>query len=543
MPVMAGIRMTPAPAKLAIGKGILFAILSAEAIALFVVRLAGTLQFNNFAFFDTGSNLTVQYLISRGLRPTIDFVYHYGLLPLLFGRIWFHLFGLTPIACVAAMPLVDLLIVLGLARFAANIRLNLAGVLMILLTAPLTIPSSFLNLTHGIEPVFLINALASQAAGKRRSALALATATLFVKPSMAFFLGFVLLGFIIVECLRHSAVPLRAFTSQVYPAVLVGVAIGSILAGSFGMAAVVRSIIPSEGFAMYRVQGFGLFNTAGRSFLSPIGIPWSYYLVNTAGPWIFYTIILVVAAIIAMRMASSSHSEIPAADRTSELVVTCALLHLSFMFFFFGNELSWIYYFYIPVLGLAVAARLGLRWELLVTCLAFAIPLSKVNKLLLQRLAPPVQETSRPAQNITAASPAISALPVEPGFTYQLWHTTSPSPETAGLWASRTEREEWARVLKMVRGNRASILEYNGCADLLFPEFMPPVTLFLVRAGVNQADLSRKLSQVNNSLMLVMPQWQRGLLDDVPEIGALVRRDFISVFQGESFIVYARRKS
>lgn len=48
-----------------------------------------------FAFNDGGANLTVQYLMSRGLVPSVDFGYHYGLLPLLMGKLWFWLFGLS----------------------------------------------------------------------------------------------------------------------------------------------------------------------------------------------------------------------------------------------------------------------------------------------------------------------------------------------------------------------------------------------------------------------------------------------------------------
>src|SRR5277367_3893806 len=238
MQAMIWIPMVPAPDRLVIPRGFLFALLSVEALALFVIQLAGTLQFNNFAFFDTGSNLTVQYLISHGLSPTLDFDYHYGLLPLLFGRVWFSVWGLTPIACVAAVPLIDAFIVWGFVRFAANLKVNLSGVLVILLTASLTIPSSLLNLTHGIEPVFLLHALADQSGGNRRRALAFATGALFVKPSMAYFIGFVLFSFIVADCLRGRERPLTALISETYPAVLVGIAIATILVASFGPAPV-----------------------------------------------------------------------------------------------------------------------------------------------------------------------------------------------------------------------------------------------------------------------------------------------------------------
>jgi len=55
--------LTPAPARLAIGTGLLVTILTIETCVLFALRLAGTLQFNTLAFFDTGANLTVQYRV------------------------------------------------------------------------------------------------------------------------------------------------------------------------------------------------------------------------------------------------------------------------------------------------------------------------------------------------------------------------------------------------------------------------------------------------------------------------------------------------
>jgi len=132
---------------------------------------------------------------------------------------------------------------------------------------------------------------------------------------------------------------------------------------------------------------------------------------------------------------------------------------------------------------------------------------------------------------------------METGFGYRLWFTTSRSPETAGLWTTADERAEWIRVLATIRGHRAAMLDYFGCASLMFPEFSPPVTFSLVPGEYIPAALSREVSQLEESSMIVMPQWQIRLLDDVPEIGALVRRDFDPVFQGKWFIVYSRRSS
>ena len=535
------IRPTPAPDRLAISQRLLFAVLAVEAVAIFVYRLPQTLTFNDFAFFDTGSNLTAQYLISHGYRPALDFGYPYGLLPLLFGRVWFGVFGLTPIACVAVTPLMDILMIWGFVRFAANLKLNLAGVLIILLTATLTIPSSFLNLTHIIETVLLIHALADQAGGNRRRALALATAALFVKPSMAYFLGFVLIGFIAVDCLRDRR-PLHSLVAETYPAALVGVAIGSILAAIFGLAPVVLSVTASQGRSMYRARGYGFFNGAGRLFLAPPGVPWSFYFVNKAGPWIVYTIVLVMAALFIARKGWNAFGDAKQADRTPEVILTCAALYLAFILFFFGNESSWTYYFFMVVLGLAAAARLGIHWEVLVACLAFAIPMIKVDKGIIQRLAPSRQEAS--TDNASPKSDTLSApaSPMESGFGYKLWSTTSPSPETAGLWATSAERAEWIEILTLIRGHSAAMLDYFGCASLLFPEFSPPTTFSLVPGEYIPVALSRVLSQLEASSRIVMPRWQSQLLDRIPEIGALLSRDFIPVFQGNWFIVYSRRQ-
>ena len=104
---------------------------------------------------------------------------------------------------------------------------------------------------------------------------------------------------------------------------MVGTAIAILLAASFGLAPVVRSMIPSEGLVMYRAEGFGFFNGAGRSFLAPPGAPWSYYLANVAGPWIAYTIILAIIALIIAPLALKGLGAAEQTDRTPEIVLSC----------------------------------------------------------------------------------------------------------------------------------------------------------------------------------------------------------------------------
>ncbi|MGD0116817.1 MAG: hypothetical protein ABSD30_02050, partial [Candidatus Binatus sp.] len=75
--------------------------LSVEAVVLNLLQLPGSLNFG-FLFGDTGANITAQYLVANGYRPAVDFGYHYGLLPLLLGHVWFSVTGASPIAYQAA---------------------------------------------------------------------------------------------------------------------------------------------------------------------------------------------------------------------------------------------------------------------------------------------------------------------------------------------------------------------------------------------------------------------------------------------------------
>jgi hypothetical protein len=522
---------------------LLFGILSIEAIALFIARLPGTLQFNNFAFFDIGANLTVQYLTAHGYRPAVDFSYHYGLLPLLFGRAWFALFGLTPNACVATVPFFDLLTIWGLVRFAKNLRAGPAGVFLLVLNASLIIPSSFLNLTHAIEPIFIIHAVADQSAGNRRRALALAAACVFVKPSMAFFLGGILIIFIFVHALRVGAPPITEIFRESYPAIALGGMLTAAFGLTYGSRSLLHTILPLEGISMYRAQGFGFFNRAGRLFLAPPGSPWTYYLANPAGPWLLYTAALIVGAMFAIRPASQKVAERLGAGRACETVATCAFLHISFLSFFFGNEFSWLYYFYIPVLGLAAAARFGCKWALTAILIALSLPASKAGKAVILRMATAGRQNVVDLAQPSEQTPKIAALPVEAGFTVQLWTSTRPSLKTAGLWAAPSEREEWTAVRALTENHHTAILAYYGCASLLFPQFDPPVSLYLVPGGIDPSELAREIDQLNSADMVVMPRWQSGLLDEEPAIGKLIRRNFAISHDGPAFLVFAHRKN
>ncbi|HEY2526200.1 MAG TPA: hypothetical protein VGI29_14150, partial [Candidatus Binataceae bacterium] len=158
------------------------------AYALF--RLPTDLGFDANAFGDRGDFLSIAYLVGHGSRPAIDFGYHWGLLPIMLAQAWFALFGATAQANEAIMVVCALMVAIGMARMAAALRLGAPGIGLLMLAMPFAFPT--FTLTYALEAALLSNALAEQAARRRSSALALATASCFVNPSMAYLYGFVL---------------------------------------------------------------------------------------------------------------------------------------------------------------------------------------------------------------------------------------------------------------------------------------------------------------------------------------------------------------
>src|SRR5580704_7565873 len=107
---------------------------SLETLAISFARLSESMRFDRFAFCDHGANLTLQYLIAQGLRPSIDFGYHYGLLPALVGRIWFGLFGATPWSYQAAMVIAELLCAWAIAKILSQLKVGGVGLALAFIT-------------------------------------------------------------------------------------------------------------------------------------------------------------------------------------------------------------------------------------------------------------------------------------------------------------------------------------------------------------------------------------------------------------------------
>jgi hypothetical protein len=164
----------------------LLVLFSLELLAINLARFPESMRFDRYAFCDHGANLTLQYLIANGLRPSLDFGYHYGLLPALVGRIWFGFFGATPWAYQGAMVVADLLCAWAIAKILSQLKIGAIGLALAFITLGYPFQAIYINFAHAIEAVLLCHALAEQARGSRANALALAAAATFSKPTMGF---------------------------------------------------------------------------------------------------------------------------------------------------------------------------------------------------------------------------------------------------------------------------------------------------------------------------------------------------------------------
>ncbi len=438
-----------------------------EAIVLALLQLPGSLDWTTFAFMDQGANLSVQTLLDRGLVPTVDFGYTYGLLPLLIGRFWFGLLGATPVAYAAMMVIVNLLIAWGLARCLAALKAGPTGVALVVATMPWAALYSYINLAHAFEATLICHAVAVHASGRRPRALALLTACLFAKPVMAYVYGLLLVLLII----RHEwAGGVRGVVRALAPAAAIGVILLALCGCWFGAKPVVNTLLPLAGAANYRYMNYGFFRGIGRRFWLPENVWPAYYLRSPAGHYLAGTVVLAAAAAAAvLRLARRS----PATeDFGDEIVACCGIMHLTFLTTFYAAWMSWTYYYYILIIGLASLARRGGRAAMVVLLIVAAALVS--DRYLL-------------------------------GSVRYGWRNYRPTADTAWLWANADEREEWHRVREIMGDQPGSMLTtQGGCVELLVPGFARPENVFICRGIPLASELERKLDQVASAKVIVI---------------------------------------
>jgi hypothetical protein len=482
----------------------LFLLFAGVAVVFFFVRAPQMLTLDRFAFGDQGANFTVDYLAAHGLRPQVDFGYPYGLLSISIGRPLFRFFGYTTTAYELATLLTIGCIAWAFATIASCRKFGSIAIALTAVAMPLAIPAMYSNLAHCAESSLISLGLAQHARGNRANALAFATAACFAKPAIGYVYGLLLLVMIAREWKRSGASPF-AMLLQTAPAIVVGIALILVMTFSFGLDSLLHTIVSIRGMEIYRTAGFGIMGV-GRDFWHPPHARIGYYIGTPAGFWIVATVwILWRGAAAAIRLA-----RIDTGDISVELVACIAAMQAAFVFVMFGNAWSWSYYSYFLVIGAALSVgsgsvAAGASAGLLALLALFAV-----------------------GNSVVAA--------------YRDYAATRVYPDTAGLRVTQAEYLEWHAALDLARGPRAVMLANNGGAALMFPQFEPPVAVYLMPANTLPADLTRVAAQLAGAAVIVRKTpdyWEKDTLSEYPELGPAMQGTR-TVLDGRYFVVSER---
>lgn len=481
---------------------LMLALFATEVVVVQVWSLPTSLDFDRWAFWDPGANLTVQYLILHGYSPTKDFSYHYGLLPLWIGARWFKLFGATPLSCLILESLCNVSIAYGFAVFACTLKLKAVGFALLIAALPFAAVTEYPNLAHAFEAALLCNAIAQQAHGRRSVALMFATIAIFAKPVMGFVYGFVLL---VISFSSRERRTMKQAARTLAPSAVVSLAFCILLATAYGLRPLLSTILPVTGARAYGLSGYGILHS-GRYFLFFPGARVGYYLGTPVLFWIAGSVLLITAGCGCLRIlfARPAFQQI---SRIEELVLTCATLHLIFVLFFYGDASSWTYYCYILVMGIAATTAMDLSLRAFWALALIAILANK------------------------------SAI----SWNYLRWRTWTRDSQIGGLWMSKEESAELAHIISLAASRSAGVVASNGAAELLLPGFEKPVSLYFTPGLFREADVDRKLAQLSKVSVVLVP----AMKDLYPHFSpphriASTLSHFRLVWVGKSFKVYER---
>ncbi len=434
------------------------------AAAHFVNLWPTTLSFARFAFGDCGWPLSVDLLLDEGQTPVTDFAYFYGLFTLLVDRAAFAIFGRTPETVVGLYGVCALAVAIGAMRVMATAKLRpLPALYLVACAALIAIPRGFPSPAHALEAALLMNAIADHAAGRLSRALVLVVIAVFVKPSLGYVYGLILLALIL------SGWPGgESRWRRLLPATGIGVAMLVALIAVFGWNAVVHTQIPVGGMKVYGDGGVGFFFGAGRLFWLPEKPYFRYYWESVAGIWLSSSVVLLGSAIWLLRRFRE-----PAAN----VVLTCTVLHLVFVCLLFGNQWSWIYYSYILFVGTAVSLNTMPCWPRNLLAIALI-----VHAILGQAKWLWISDASE-------------------------WSKMQRSPETAGLYAAPEDAAEWAELRELGKSARVLVLTPMGCSHLLAPELDGQRWWCLIRKIMTPAEQEQVRRQITAAEWIVSPSW------------------------------------
>jgi hypothetical protein len=459
-------------------------------------------NFDRFAFWDWGAYLVAHYLTQQGKTPVIDFGWQYGLLPLCLQELWFHLIAAGPASFLILSFPCAIVSAIAMGRF-ANLASKGPGHALVLVSLPFVV--RFGDLPHYLEPALLSVGLLLQLQGKRGQSLAFATAACFTKPSLPYLYGLLLLILIVLDLKHKDRLTVRRLASALAPAAFTGVALAVLLVIRFGWLPVISSLLPLTGARNYRVLHYGWSELADLLYLPGLGL--GYYLGTPVTFWVCATFYLAASAFVVGWRVVSKRMPSPA---SYEIVLTCALLHLGFIGFFYGSRSSWANYAYIPVLGVAATDA----WN-------------RINSRIVTGLC------------VLATIGNYSVF----GMSVGAWKTMRRSPVTAGLYASPSESAEWSYITSMVSNKNPVLYTWAGGAEVLFGWLPKPLGAFIEPGEATDREIQNKVQQLRSAKTIIIP--------DIPGIGSPITNwrgpEFKTAldntrlaFKGNYFSVYER---
>lgn len=483
-------------------------------------RIAG---WTFFSFFDPGTALKGDLLISMGMKPAIDFGYTHGLASLMVAHLGFVLLGRTPAAYLVITSVMEVLMAVMIARFAVAMKLSRPALVFLFIALPVAIMPCYLTLTHPLEALLLLWAIAEQAGGRRQRALAICTACLFVKPSMAYVYGLLLVIWTIIDCYRHER-RWSGLLRRTAPAMVTGVLMAAAMIWRFGIQSLLLTIVPITGMRTYKDTHFGFFSGSGLQFWSPAYHPWYYYIITPAGVWLAMSAILLwVLLIRGLRQKQSPENIgkrhyvgglitdwVHTPNRLMETALSIAIMHIAFVLGFYGWKYAWEYYSYLPVLFTAlVISRCRTRQVQVATVLGIMALCSQ-------------------ARNI--------------GLTFWCWQNKTRDQQTGYLWAYPQQAAQWRYVCRKVRGHPTLILS-NGYLPWMPKGMTMPLSWF-PEPGIPTAIEMRRLKSEAMAAHYIVVRHGYGKFGLwVNPAFASVRHRFSLLWQGQYFSIWRTNAS
>lgn len=456
------------------------------------------------AFGDPGLGLAVDSLLSDGLLPTRDFAYFYGLLGVAVDRVWFAALGRTAAADTLFLFVCNLLLAWALVRFGRALGLPPAARWLLVAGVPVAVmPLRYTSPTHALDAVLIAHALAWQARGNLRAAFAGAVAGVFVKSALVSVYATGLLALILFG---PRAVPTnwRTRLRELIPGAVLGCAVLALLVGWFGATPVVKTLFPLAGAKTYEGENFGFFFGVGRRFWLPDQPSLLFYLFGPAGFWLLASLVALAGVPGLVRDRR---------DPKAAALLACAALHVVFVCLLFGNEMSWLYYSFLPVMAAAgvvgrwVAAGVAPRWLLV------GLPVVAVCGWV--------------------------------GFAVHgvsLWKDRVRPAATEGLFAPAKDAAAWGRVRELGVRERVLVLTPSGAGRVLFPEVdsvRSSALLPLVAPAAEVEDLLKRLKAADVVVIhdVTGPMFERW----APFAAELAYFAEVPGLRGETFRVLRRR--